>query len=226
MAPEWYAAILFALSLLPMICNAVLAYKKHAAGLSISWKVVAVMALLWLPVPISKAVVSMPARALRFTAYEVAGLPSLIPLHPLLTRRLYLPRFLATQFYEMAAKDKVCGNNLVALKDLDLGAWIDKPGDIDCSDKKWIGAPDPSDDHQSHQHHDPCDRAGFIRYLWAEIVWYFCACSLLLCNLAFMTWVYEKALVRAIYLASMPTVQLNTVPPVALHNPLVAVDSA
>ena len=55
-----------------MIGNAVLARKKHAAGLSISWKVVAVMALLWLPVPISKAV-SMPARALRFTAYEVAG---------------------------------------------------------------------------------------------------------------------------------------------------------
>ena len=92
-APEWYAAILFALSLLLMICNAILAYKKHAAGLSISWKVVAVMALLWLPVPISKAVVSMPARALRFTAYEVAGLPSLISVHPLSTRRLCLPRF-------------------------------------------------------------------------------------------------------------------------------------
>ena len=71
----------------------------------------------------------------------------------------------------MAAKDKVCGNNLVALKDLDLGAWIDRPGDIDCSDKKWIGAPDPSDDHE---HHDPCDRAGFIRMLlWFEILWYF-----------------------------------------------------
>ena len=72
MAPEWYAAVLFALTFLLMIGNAVLAYKEHVAGLSISWKVVAVMALLWLPVPISKAV-SMPARALRFTAYEVAG---------------------------------------------------------------------------------------------------------------------------------------------------------
>ena len=92
-APEWYAAVLFALTFLLMIGNAVLARKKHAAGLSISWKVVAVMALLWLPVPISKAVVSMPARALRFTGYEVAGLPSLSSLHPLLTRRL-LPRVL------------------------------------------------------------------------------------------------------------------------------------
>ena len=124
----------------------------------------------------------------------------------------------------MAAKDKVCGNNLVALKDLDLGAWIDRPGDVDCNDKKWIGAPDPSDDHE---HHDPCDRAGLIiPVLWVEIAWYFCACSLLLCNLSFMTWVYKNTLVRAIYLASMPTIQLNTGPPVALHNPLVAVDSA
>ena len=37
----------------------------------------------------------------------------------------------------MAAKDKLCGNNLVELKDLDLGAWIDRPGDVDCKDKKW-----------------------------------------------------------------------------------------
>ena len=121
--------------------------------------------------------------------------------------------FFATQFYEMAAKDKVCGNNLVALKDLDLGAWIDKPGDVDCSDKKWIGAPDPSDDHENH---DPCDRAGFIMYLWFEIVWYFVGCSVQLCN-ALLTWGYKQALVRAIYLAAMPPMQLpqlNTGPPV------------
>ena len=47
----------------------------------------------------------------------------------------------------MAAKDKVCGNNLVALKDLDLGAWIDRPAWINCNDQKWIGAPDPNDEH-------------------------------------------------------------------------------
>ena len=113
----------------------------------------------------------------------------------------------------MAARDKVCGNNLVALKDLDLRAWIDKPGDVDCSDKKWIGAPDPSDDHE---HHDPCDRAGFIRMLlWFEILWYFCACSLQLCNLAFNTWGYKKALVRANYLAAMPP---HIGPPVAVDS--------
>ena len=108
MAPEWYAVVFFALSLLLMICNAVLAYKKHAAGLSISWKVVAVMALLWLPVPISKAVVSMPARALRFTGSEVAGLPSLISLHPLLKRSLYAtsPVFLPHSFTRWPRKTR------------------------------------------------------------------------------------------------------------------------
>jgi hypothetical protein len=34
----------------------------------------------------------------------------------------------------MAAKDKVCGINLVALNDLDLGAWIDRPGVVACMD--------------------------------------------------------------------------------------------
>ena len=46
----------------------------------------------------------------------------------------------------MAAKDKVCGNNVVALKDLDLGAWIDKLSAVDCEDQRWIGPPDPNDD--------------------------------------------------------------------------------
>ena len=72
-----YSAITLTLTVLLLLGNIVLIVKKHAAGLSISWKVVAVMALLWLPVPISKAVVSMPARALRFTGSEVAGLPFL-----------------------------------------------------------------------------------------------------------------------------------------------------
>eukprot|EP00964_Phaeocystis_antarctica_P132616 scaffold96741_cov64-Phaeocystis_antarctica.AAC.8 len=56
----------------------------------------------------------------------------------------------------MAAKDKICGNNLVALKDLDLGAWINRPGDIDCEDQKWIGAPDPTDNLKHWSGFDPC----------------------------------------------------------------------
>ena len=101
----------------------------------------------------------------------------------------------------------------MALKDLDLGAWVNKPGDVDCSDKKWIGAPDPSDDHQNH---DPCDLAPFIMTLWFEIFWYFGACSLQLSFLAFITWGYKQALVLAIYLAAMPP----------QHHPPVAADSA
>ena len=55
----------------------------------------------------------------------------------------------------MAARDKLCGNNLVALKDLDIGAWIDEQGwamksyelyKENCVDQRWIGAPDPADD--------------------------------------------------------------------------------
>ena len=53
----------------------------------------------------------------------------------------------------MAARDKLCGNNLVALKDLDIGAWIDeqqlKSDELykeNCVDQRWIGAPDPADD--------------------------------------------------------------------------------
>ena len=56
----------------------------------------------------------------------------------------------------MAAKDKVCGNNLVALKDLDLGAWIDRPDYVDCEDQRWIGAPDPADDLKHWSGFDPC----------------------------------------------------------------------
>ena len=59
----------------------------------------------------------------------------------------------AIQFYEMAARDKLCGNSWAAttgLKDLDIGAWFRNlnPNDsaIVCKDQRWIGAPDPADD--------------------------------------------------------------------------------
>ena len=32
----------------------------------------------------------------------------------------------------------------MALKGLDLGAWIDRPGDVDCKHQKWVGAPAPT----------------------------------------------------------------------------------
>ena len=80
-ASRVYEATLLALTILLLLGNTALVLKKHIAGLSVSWKVVAVMSLLWLPVPISNAAVSMPAQALRFTANEVACLPSPIFMH-------------------------------------------------------------------------------------------------------------------------------------------------
>ena len=92
------------------------------------------------------------AQALRATGNEVSGLPSPV-LHTCSLSASTEPVF-AIQFYEMAAKDKLCGNNLVALKDLDLGAWIDKPGDVDCEDQRWIGAPDPANDLKRRTYND------------------------------------------------------------------------
>tara|TARA_B100000780_G_scaffold262959_1_gene216520 strand:+ start:342 stop:695 length:354 start_codon:yes stop_codon:yes gene_type:complete len=117
----------------------------------------------------------------------------------------------------MAAKDKVCGNNLVALKDLDLDAWIDKPGDVDCTDKKWIGAPDPTDGHKNRLDLDPCDpmawtfRSAFIIYLW-----YFCTYSVQLSFLSCFTWRFKEELIRSSILG----------PTVVLARPPVAADSA
>ena len=85
----------------------------------------------------------------------------------------------------MAAKDKLCGNNLVALKDLDLGAWIDKPGDVDCEDQRWIGAPDPANDLKRRTYDgltgwfdpfSPCadaDPHSPLALGWYLLAWYF-----------------------------------------------------
>ena len=153
------------LTILILLGNIVLVAKKHVAGLSISCKVLAVMPFFYFPMPFVINLVAAPAQGLRTTANEVAGLPSpIVLLHSYTPLRLHLLRYTrATQFYEMAAKDKVCGNNLAALKDLDLGVWIGKPGDVDChlcidgdfdctADLKWIGAPAPTLQHFGQQH--------------------------------------------------------------------------
>ena len=87
----------------------------------------------------------------------------------------------------MAARDKLCGNNLVALKDLDLGVWIDRPkfSDVDCEDKRWIGAPDPIDDlNKSRRTYviegltnwfDPCadaDTYSPLALAWYVLAWH------------------------------------------------------
>ena len=76
-----YSAIVLTLTIYLVLGNMVLIVTKHTAGLSISWKLLAVIPLLYFPMPFILAAVSAPAQALRFRANEVAGLPSPISLH-------------------------------------------------------------------------------------------------------------------------------------------------
>ena len=76
-----YSAIVLYLTFWLVLGNMVLIIKKHTAGLGSSWKLLAVMPLLYFPMPFILAAVSAPAQVLRFRANEVAGLPSPISLH-------------------------------------------------------------------------------------------------------------------------------------------------
>ena len=69
-------------TLLVMIVTMVLIVKKHVKGLNITWKMLAVVPLLMLLNPILQAAASNPAGLKRYTANEVAGLPSNIPAPP------------------------------------------------------------------------------------------------------------------------------------------------
>ena len=173
-ASSVFSLIWLTVTTLFLLGNLVLVAKKHTAGLSISWQVllfVQLLAVLLQIVLVPGAAVTLPAQALRATAKEVGGSPSPVVLRPYLPLRLLPPPppppgVPAIQFYEMAAKDRVCGNNLVALKDLDLGVWIDRPGDIDCEDNRWIGAPDPTDNLKQWSGFDPCaDVTGDVNLL-------------------------------------------------------------
>jgi hypothetical protein len=97
------------------------------AAVSKMWKVLAVFPMVWLLGPIIQAAVSAPAQTIRFTGIT---------------------------FYEMAAKDKVC-NDPAALSGLEFKSGFDK--NVDCKDKKWIGAPDATDDLNTGWRGDPCN---------------------------------------------------------------------
>ena len=167
-----FNVIWITVTMLVLLSNLVLIKKKHTAGLSISWNVlfcIQVLVVLLHVILVPSPQVTLPARALRDTASEVGVCPLPFYCAPICIYASYPPHptqphppqpLPAIQFYEMAAKDKVCGNNLVALKDLDLGAWIDRPGDIDCEDQRWIGAPDPTDNLKHWSGFDPCADPG------------------------------------------------------------------
>jgi len=82
------SAIVLTLTMLILLCNFYFSETRHIAGLSISWKLLAVMPLLHFPMPFVLAEVSAPAQALQTTGNKVSwlgdcsGLPSPISLHP------------------------------------------------------------------------------------------------------------------------------------------------
>ena len=61
------SAIVLTLTMLILLCNYYFSETRHIAGLSISWKLLAVMPLLHFPMPFVLAEVSAPAQALRTT---------------------------------------------------------------------------------------------------------------------------------------------------------------
>ena len=121
-----FNVIWITVTMLVLLSNLVLIKKKHTAGLSISWNVlfcIQVLVVLLHVILVPSAQVTLPARALRDTASEVGVCPLPFYCAPICIYASYPPHptqphppqpLPAIQFYEMAAKDKVCGNNLVA----------------------------------------------------------------------------------------------------------------
>ena len=137
----------------------------------------------------------------------------------------------------MAAKDKGCGNNLVALKDLDLGAlstghrglW--SGGHINCTDQKWIGAPDPTEDLTNRWGFDTCSdpvaqwtigaaepwnryhpRGWYLMpFHWYQVIAYVAQLGCL----AYLTWRCKEEVVKARRVLPWvpPTVQPHARPP-------------
>jgi len=172
-----FGGILRVLTFVLMIGTLVLIVKKHAKGLNIACKVLAAMPLLYILVPIINAAVAAPAQALRSTGNE---------------------------FYEMAAKDYVCGNNMEQFVDPAkfLSAWIKKPSATEiadpkyCKDPKFIGAPDPTDDLKDSWGFDPC--VGVMPMMMImPFIWYFVFYIALYSYLVFNIWSLKEELAGA-----------------------------
>merc|ERR1719424_1369251 len=185
----------------------VLIEKKHTAGLSISWKALLLVQVLTL----------------------VGEILTLVPQYPSAIAAAQALRATGNEFYEMAARDKLCGNNLVALKDLDIGAWIDEQGwamksyelyKENCVDQRWIGAPDPADDLKRRTYDgltgwfdpfNPCADAEphsplALGFGWYLLAWHFQCIYLLFLVSHFVA--KEKA-IRAREMAVQPAVDTD-----------------
>ena len=221
MASWIYGVIMNIVTLLLLIGTMVLIVKKHAAGLKIAWKALAVMILLFLLEPIIQVGVSSKAQATRFHGNEVAGLPSpiflprLVPLlHPPPLSSSYLAVFPA-QYYIMAVKDTMCnfGTNIAgnegilatypSTKDTlameELRAETKDQAGIDkmCKDTKWVGAPDPTDDLKDSWGRDPCGDPPAFGGFVMPFLWYFVFYLGLYSYLIFNIWSLKEELAGA-----------------------------
>jgi len=139
---------------------------KKHAAISKLWMVLAVFPALWLLNPIVQAAVSAPAQTIRFTGIT---------------------------FYEMAATDKVC-NDPAALSGLEFKSGFDK--NVDCKDKKWIGAPDTTDDLNTGWRGSPCKDTSTMMGTTIPFAWYFVFHFLLWGYLAFHVWSFSVELAK------------------------------
>ena len=208
-------------ALLLLIVTMVLIVKKHAKGLNITWKLLAVVPLLMFLNPILQVAVSNPAGMKRNAANEVAHLPSNIsaaptppppthPTHPRPPSYLSLLPGFPVQYYVMAAKDILCGNANAG--NMGLGAIIkvdtqDKdikdvttvdPNHKFCKEVKWVGPPDKTDDLTDSWGRDACagDEATAMGSVM-PFIWYFVFYLGLLSYLIFNIWSFKEELAGA-----------------------------
>ena len=129
--------------------------------------------------------------------------------------------FPAVQFYQMAVKDVLCkGARTEGLSSLDLskGGYCKKNEsgsesgsvsgavsetwscdfDKDCSDEKWVGAPDKEDDFDGRAWDpSPCEDGAPVMWAVIPFVWYFIFYLCLLGYLIFHIYSFKEELAKA-----------------------------
>jgi len=187
-AASMYGWAMNIVTLLLVIVTMVLIVKKHAKGLNITWKLLAVMPLLFFLDPILQLAVSNPALMIRYTGNE---------------------------FYVMAAKDLACG---IGGEGPDMSAGFTDPKFLSiestdedykdgvksavalakmCKDVKFVGAPDKEDDLKNSWGMHPCKDTPAMMMFVMPFLWYFVFYLGLLSYLIFNIWSLKEELAGA-----------------------------
>jgi hypothetical protein len=170
-------------ALLLLIVTMVLIVKKHAKGLNITWKLLAVVPLLMFLNPILQVAVSNPAG---------------------------MKRMAANEYYVMAAKDILCGNGNagnMGLRDIKVDTQDEAIKDLSltnvdpkhwfCTDVKWVGPPDKTDDLAERWGGDVCaDGPGAMMSVVPFLFWIVFYLGLL-SYLIFNIWSFKEELAGA-----------------------------